>query len=118
MEETLSISQLEGHLKKHILKTVVTSVVSACLLAVGIGVAFYYRTEFTLKENAKTDTEQTNQINALNEAVNQMGTPVAINSVQITNLESNVKDVKSDLGEFKKEVNVKLDRILENQKSK
>jgi uncharacterized coiled-coil protein SlyX len=118
MEETLSIQQLEGHLKKHILKTVITSVISACFLAIGIGVAFFYETEFRLQENEKTDSLQTAQINALTDAVGKIGTPVAINSVQISNLESKVKEVKTDLTEFKKEVNTKLDRILENQQRK
>ena len=118
-ENALSFQELEGHLKKHILKTIVTSAVSACILAVGIGVAFYYKTGYSIEDLNKTTGTHTIQINALNDNVTKLtdaliknGTPLEVHSIQIQNLEKQMGELKADV----KDVNSKLDRILEKVK--
>jgi uncharacterized protein HemX len=110
-----TILELEGHLKKHIIKTVISSVVSACLLAVGIGVAFYYNTNFSIETLNRATEEHAEQIGALNDnmqkltnALTKSGTPLEVHSVQIQNLERQMTEMKSDV----KDVNAKLDILL------
>lgn len=110
-----NITELEGHLKKHIVKTVTTSVISACILAVGIGIAFYYNTNFSIEKLNSVASEHSHQIEILNSsmqnltnAITKSGTPLEVHSVQIQNLEKQVAELKSDV----KDVNQKLDILL------
>lgn len=110
-----SILELEGHLKKHIIKTVISSVISACVIAIGVGVAFYYKTNFGLETLNKVTVVHSQAISDLNtnmqkltEALSKSGTPLEVHSVQIQNLEKQMSDLKSDV----KDVNSKIDILL------
>jgi predicted PurR-regulated permease PerM len=104
MAEALSLKQLQSH----VIKTIVGSVITSLLVALITGFSFYFKTNAAIDKLNDNQTEMKKTIEAHTEQINKTNTGMGMSEVQqeafekrLTNIEEGQKEIMKLLIELK-----------------
>lgn len=104
MSETLTLKDMQSH----VVKTVIGSVVTSAIIAIGTGVIFYFRTNAAIDRLNENQGEMKKTLDSHTEQINKTNTGMGMNEVQskafdkrLTGIEESQKQILQVLIEIK-----------------
>lgn len=104
MAEQLTLKDMQGH----VVKTIIGSVVTSAIIAIGTGVVFYFRTNAALDTLNTNQTEMKKTLDSHTEQINKNNTGMGMTEVQqkafeqrLTSIEESQKQILQVLIEIK-----------------
>lgn len=104
MAEQLTLKDMQGH----VVKTIIGSVVTSAIIAIGTGVVFYFRTNAALDTLNNNQTEMKKTLDSHTEQINKNNTGMGMTEVQqkafeqrLTSIEESQKQILQVLIEIK-----------------